>query len=210
MKKIRILPIILCATLLRSVHSYGQGQELEQLALDIEKLTQFKSILSNMKSGYQVISGGYNTVKNISKGNFSLHQDFLNGLMALSPTVRHYKRVAEIISMQTQIIRAYKTAFSKYSSSNLFTASELGYIAKVHERLVKDCAENMDELFTVITAGELRMSDAERLGAIDRIYHSMSDKKSFLGHFTSSNNILILQKIRQQKSNKQLQGLYGL
>ena len=54
--------------------AFPQAQELEELALDIEKLAQFKQILSDMKKGYTILSGGYNTIKNLSQGNFNLHK----------------------------------------------------------------------------------------------------------------------------------------
>ncbi len=73
----------------------AQSTEVQQLLLNIEKLSQLKKILSNMKKGYEIVSNGYNTIKDISKGNFNLHQDFLDGLLQISPTVRKYKRIAE-------------------------------------------------------------------------------------------------------------------
>ena len=42
--------------------SLGQSNEIEQLLLNAEKLTQLKNILTDMKKGYQVVSKGYNTV----------------------------------------------------------------------------------------------------------------------------------------------------
>ena len=78
----------------------AQSQEAQQLLLNVEKLSQLKNILSDMKKGYQVISGGYNAIKDISQGNFSLHGIFLDGLMLVSPEVKKYRRVADIISYQ--------------------------------------------------------------------------------------------------------------
>jgi len=65
----------------------AQSTDMVQLILDIEKLTQLKGILTDMKTGYNIIDGGYNQVKSIAKGNFNLHQTFLNGLLAVNPAV---------------------------------------------------------------------------------------------------------------------------
>ena len=83
----------------------AQSTEIQQLLLNVEKLAQLKKILSNMKKGYEIVSTGYNTIKDISKGNFNIHQTFLNGLMQVSPTVKKYKRIAEIITYQTQLVK---------------------------------------------------------------------------------------------------------
>ena len=55
----------------------AQSTEIQQLLLNVEKLAQLKKILSNMKKGYEIVSNGYNTIKDISKGNFNLHDAFL-------------------------------------------------------------------------------------------------------------------------------------
>ena len=46
----------------------AQETEIAQLVLNIEKLRQFRSILKQMKQGYEILTGGYNTVINIAKG----------------------------------------------------------------------------------------------------------------------------------------------
>jgi hypothetical protein len=76
----------------------AQSTEVQQLLLNVEKLSQFKNILRDMKTGYQIISTGYNAVLDISKGNFSLHETFLDGLMAVSPEVRKYHKIAGIVA----------------------------------------------------------------------------------------------------------------
>jgi hypothetical protein len=84
---------------------YAQSTETQQLLLNVEKLAQLKKILSNMKKGYEIVSSGYNTIKDIFKGNFNLHDAFLNALLQVSPTVRKYKRVADIIPCQSEIVK---------------------------------------------------------------------------------------------------------
>lgn len=98
MKKILIIVCLAFLGLLPSYKASAQTDEIAQLLLNVEKLAQFKQILSDMKKGYQILEGGYNTIKDISEGNFSLHKAFLDGLMQVSPTVRNYKRIADIIN----------------------------------------------------------------------------------------------------------------
>src|SRR5258708_5502248 len=74
------------------------AQVTTQLILDTEKLTELKAILSDMYKSYEIINKGYNDIKNIAQGNFNLHEVFLDGLLAVSPAVKNYERVADIIS----------------------------------------------------------------------------------------------------------------
>ena len=82
MKKTGILIGLVICGLFCSFRASAQSAEIQQLLLNVEKLTQFKQILSDMKKGYQILEGGYNTIKDISEGNFSLHKAFLDGLRA--------------------------------------------------------------------------------------------------------------------------------
>lgn len=84
---------------------FPQSQEAQQLLLNWEKLTQLKKILNDMYKGYEIVSQGYNTIKNLSQGNFNLHKIFLDGLMQVSPAVKKYKRVADIIACQGMIVK---------------------------------------------------------------------------------------------------------
>lgn len=137
----------------------AQVNELAQLALNIEKLAQFRQILSDMKKGYEILTGGYNTIKNISKGNFELHKVFLDGLMEVSPAIRNYKRVADIIDYQVKLVREYKGAYGRFKETELLNSDEIEYIGKVYGNLFDLSVKNLDDLFTVITSNKLRMSD---------------------------------------------------
>lgn len=187
----------------------AQVQELEELALDLQKLSQLKSILTNLYKGYQILTKGYNAVKDLSQGNFSLHKTFLDGLMQVSPAVRKYKKTAEIVTLQIQLVKEYKSAFSRFKQLNIFNADELDYIESVYSGLFDRSVQNLDELLTVITADQLRMNDAERLQAIDRIYADIEDKLEFLRSFNNRTQVLAVQRYQESKENKTLKDLYG-
>ena len=178
--------------------SFGQSQEAQQLLLDWEKLTQFKKILKDMYDGYKIIHKGYTTIRDISSGNFNLHKNFLDALMDVSPAVKKYKRIANIIDYQLQIVKLYKGAFNQFKEDKNFTLDEINYIGKVYINLFDESVKNLDELVMVITAGKLRMSDDERIQAIDKIYASIEDQYSFLQDFNSSTSYLSMQRQGEQ------------
>lgn len=209
MKKGFIAIIILGLSFMANIAN-AQSDEVEQLLLNVEKLTQFKQILSDMKKGYEVISLGYNSVKDISQGNFSLHKTFLDGLMEVSPTVKKYRKVGEIISMEVSLVSEYKIALKRFQNDDNFNAGELDYISGVYDNLVKKSLENIDDLTTVVTANKLRMSDDERLKAIDNIYKDMEIKVTFLNHFNNSTSALALQRKRSKNDLTGLGNIYGL
>ncbi|MCY1533360.1 hypothetical protein D9M68_686830 [compost metagenome] len=163
-----------------------------------------------MKRGYTVISGGYNSIKSIAQGNFSLHEIFLDGLMLVNPEIKKYKRVADIITYQKNIITEYKSAFNRFKSSSNFSSGEIDYLGKVYKQLFDQSMDNLDELLAVITSSKLRMSDDERLQAIDRIFADTEEKLMFLRSFNKEASIINLQRQREKADLKTTQGYFGI
>ena len=188
----------------------AQAAEIEQLLLNVEKLAQFKQILADLKKGYEIVSTGYNTIKNISQGNFDLHKTFLDGLLEVSPAIRNYKRVADIISCQLLIVKEYKNAFHRFQQDGNFTPDEIKYLGSVYSNLFKQSLKNLDALATILTDRDLRMSDDERLKAIDDVFNSMQDKLLFLRHFNNNTTILAIQRAKERNDVLTAQKIYGL
>ena len=210
MKKLIIMISLSFLGMLPAFRASAQADEITQLILNIKKLAQFKQILSDMKKGYEILSGGYNTIKNISEGNFSLHKAFLDGLMEVSPAVRNYRRVADITNYQIILVKEYRKAYERFRRDNNFNADELAYLGRVYDNLFKESLRNLDELLTVITAGKARMSDDERLQAIDRIYADMQDKLMFLRHFNNNTTILAVQRAKERNDAQTIRKIHGL
>lgn len=202
--------VVLLMMVFLPLKSVAQYQEMQQLILNIEKLAQFKQILSDMKKGYEILTGGYNAVKDMTQGNFQLHKTFLDALMQVSPTVKKYKRIGDIINYQILLIKESKLAFQRFANSKSFSDKEISYFERVYDHLFTESLRNIEELTTVITANKLRMSDDERLKAIDVIYLDMQDKLLFLRNFNTSSNILAVQRAKERNDVNAMRSIYEL
>lgn len=191
-------------------NSKAQSYEAEQLLLDVQKLSQLKQMLADLKKGYEIVYKGYSTIKDISQGNFNLHQVFLDGLLQVSSAVRNYKKVADIVSLQLKIISEYKSAFKKFKESGRFTLEELDYMGKVYSNLFDESVKNLETLTMIVTSGTLRMSDDERLKQIDELYEDMVDKFTFLRHFNNQTSVLAMQRTKDQNEINLSKKIYGL
>ena len=189
---------------------YAQSQEAQQLLLNVEKLRQLKNILSDMKRGYQIVSKGYNSVKDIAEGNFTLHEVFLDGLMLVSSEVRKYRKIADIVTLQTELVSEYKGAFKRFSSGGNFSRSELDYLGKVYSQLSAQSLDNLNQLAMVITAGKLPMSDEERLRIIDRVFEEVQDKLLFLHSFNGETSLLNWQREKEKRGVSAAKQWYNL
>lgn len=207
MKKILTLLICICCLQLHLVSA--QKAEIEQLLLNVEKLAQFKQILKDMKKGYDVVFKGYNSIKDISEGNFDLHKRFLDGLMAVNPELAKYRRVTDIIRYQGYLLTEYRSAYRRFVSGGRFSPQEIDYMNKVYRNLFDRSIENLDELAMVLTANKLRMSDEERLTAIDRIYTDMEEKLVYLRSFNKRTDALDSKREKEIKELETIRKMYG-
>ncbi|HVM86866.1 MAG TPA: hypothetical protein VMT76_01675 [Puia sp.] len=204
MKRMMAVLLLLC-----SMHVHAQSYEVERLILDIEKLTQLKAILSDLYKGYEILNSGYATIKNISEGNFNLHQTFLDGLLLVSPAVRNYPHVADIISMQLNIVSEYSASFNRFKQDKHFNPDEISYLSNVYNNLISGSLNNLSNLLNLLTDKVMRMSDDERLRGIDHIYADTKDKLMFLRQFNSSTTVLAVQRATEANDAATLQKLYA-
>lgn len=191
--------------IISSSNAKAQEFEIEQLLLNVEKLAQFKQILQDMKDGYEILLQGYNTIKDLSEGNFNLHDAFLSGLLQVSPAVRNYKRIVEVIDMQLALMKQCKGAVRRFRLADMFNDKDLAYLDNVYNNLLRSSLRNLEDLTTVITAGEVRMSDHERLEMIDHIHGDMTEKLAFVRYFNEENVKVLLGKTRENKDVKTLE-----
>lgn len=209
MKKLVFLPFFFLIITFVPQRGCCQAAQLEQLALDIEKLAQFKSILADMKKGYQILTNGYNTVRNLAQGSFNLHQAFLSSLLTVSPAIKNYVRIADIISTQAAIVSEYKQALNQFKNSGMLNPSELSYLAGVYGNLFDHSLDNLDVLVSILTDGQLRMSDAERLASIDAIDADMHSQLNFQRSFLGRTGVLVAQRQQSTQESQHLQSLYS-
>lgn len=209
MKKIlAFIAVVMVCLLLNTPRLKAQSNELVQLILNVEKLNQLKAILQRMKDGYEMLKSGYQAVQDIGKGQFSLHKVFLDKLMEVSPLVRNYSKVVQIISNQATIVKEYKTAFNACKNMNVFSLSDIEYMEQVYTGLTGRAALSLDELIMVITAGQVRMTDAERMQFIDEIHTEVVDQLSFLRYFNKKALILGSQKQKGLEETTLIQNLF--
>jgi hypothetical protein len=192
------------------VTAQSVSDDIQQLLLDVEKLSQLKQILTEMYQEYTMLYNGYEKIKGLSQGTFSLHKVFLDGLLQVSPAVSSYTKVADIISKEANLIRDYQAASSHFRQSGLFTSQELDGFTVFYESVVQRAEKDIAELTMVITGGTLRMSDGERLSAIDRIDGDVTGQLSMLHGYNNGAALQEAQRAQAAGDIGAVRGLYGI
>lgn len=196
--------------LLLTGSSHAQGFDVQQLLLDIQKLSTLKSILTDMQQGYQKLEKDYSAVRDIAQGNFNLHKAFLDGLLAVSPVVRNYQRAADIVDLQGNLLAKYRAAWAFFQRQPQLTPEELTLISRTFSALLQDSLNDLAGLGMILTDGALRANDAERMRQIDVLYASMSARMAFLDRFNNSTALLAGQRQGLYAEDQTVQHLYGI
>lgn len=161
----------------------------------LEQIAALKVYAGYLKKGYEIVDGGISTVRDITRGEFSLHNAFISSLKRVSPAIRNDVRVAEIIALQIGILGS----FSEVKGSEYLSAEDMAYIRLVQGAVTLECFNDLEELLLVVTSGKLEMRDDERLERLSAIYENMLDKSAFARDFCGN----IFSLLRQRRSGEQ-------
>lgn len=188
----------------------AQNQEIEQLKLNLEKLAQLKLMLSQAKQGYQTLQRGYNAVRDVAKGNYDLHKAYLDGLFEVSAPVRSAPALKRLLDNRTLAEKEYQNWYRQLTSLGLLKAQELFAIQAKYQQIAGDFSEGMDELRLLLMSGKLRMSDAERIAAIETLAGKSDELLAALRGLIKEQTSVVAAKAVRQRDKQAILQLYGL
>ncbi len=204
--------ILFC--LLSTLSFRGRAQSiadlLVELELDEQKLSSMKNTLQEMYQGYAELKQGYTHIRDIAKDNFNLHQGFLDAMLAISPAVSSDPRITVIINSEYRIVSGYNTANTRWTTAGVFTGQELDYIIGTYSALLERCLQSVEELTMILTADQLRMSDAERMQAIGWINADTQAQLAMMQELDNTLSIQTAQRLKEAGDINSIKALYDL
>lgn len=206
--------IILAMALFQGMKAQGVKEWLSQKQTQtqylIQQIAALQVYIGYLQKGYKIVQGGLNTIGNIKKGHFNLDKAFFDGLKSINPKVKSYARVADIITLNIQVIQRAGKALKEAHSSDRFTGNELDYVSKVFTGITDGCSELIEALTQLLTLGDLQLSDDERIKRIDGVYAEMKDRYGFINGFCNDLTRMRLQRSQELRDAGTMQKLSGL
>lgn len=207
MRSIKITGIA-CLLLLTSASLQAQtfaewwSQKKTQKKYLIEQIAALQVYVGYARKSYEIAGTGLSTIRDITNGEFKLHELFITGLKKVSPAIRSDVRIAEIIAMQLAILKTFN------GLSNGFSGEHRDYVLDVKAGLINECLNDLGELYLVITSGKAEMSDDERIQRLNRIYADMQDKSAFTQDFLKKATMFLQLQQAEERSIDQLRRYY--
>jgi hypothetical protein len=174
------------------------NQDKTQIKYLLQQVAANEIYINDIEKGIKIAGQGLQTINDIRRGEFNLHSDFFRNLENVNPAIKKLARIADIISLQVQIIKESKSAIERIKNSDAFTPPERSYLQSVVDHLIGECEKDINDLTNIITGGKLQLTDDERIERINRLYKNMLDKFSFERSFFTEAAILKLQREWEQ------------
>ncbi|MEI9945832.1 MAG: hypothetical protein WDN26_16625 [Chitinophagaceae bacterium] len=174
------------------------NQKQTQIKYLLQQIAANKVYIEYLGKGYKIARQGLGTINDIKSGDFKLHLNFLDSLWIVNPKIKNWAKVAAIVASQLRIVRNGVQAIKNVCESGQFNSDEVDYCKVVFDNLFTECLKNIDELFMVVTNGQVSMSDDERISRIEKLYADMNDKAAFTASFSNEMEVLALQRLTEQ------------
>ena len=139
-----------------------------------------------------------------------LYANYFKELNEVKTYITEYHEVKELIAKQKAIVTDYQQAMALFRQDNHFSASEIQHMESVYQGMLSDAGQWVDMVNTVLQSLVTSMTDAQRLHQINTAAAKTTSTYDDLQAFTRQNQVLSLQRSKDEEEINQIKKLYAL
>ena len=188
MKQIVLNILLVLCLIIARIDCTAQGffnQKGAWIKNQLKQIALWEIYIKDLEKGYEIARQGLNTIGDIKNGDFHLHLDHFDALMAINPEIRKYSKAVEILLLQADI-------------KKLYSKTDDAYIKSVFTHLIDGAASDVVQLNMLLSPGNYSMTDDERIRQIDILYADMKGKYVFAKSFANDVKIMTLQQLKEK------------
>ena len=174
------------------------------LQATLKALNSKANILANDGVVEQVLTKGF------TEKNMLLAKDWYDGLLAISNTIKTYRRVQHIFERQTAIITIYSNYIGKFKADPNLSPAQVAGVIRGYTLLIQESGTYLDDLSAIVSPAKSKMTDAERMELIDVLDDKVTHQYDLVNYFTRRNMAISTQQGQASKDAVTLKKLYGL
>jgi hypothetical protein len=148
--------------------------------------------------------------KGFTEKNMLLAKDWYDGLLAISNTIKTYRRVQHIFERQTAIITIYSNYIGKFKADPNLSPAQVAGVIRGYTLLIQESGTYLDDLSAIVSPAKSKMTDAERMELIDVLDDKVTHQYDLVNYFTRRNMAISTQQGQDSKDEATLKKLYGL
>ena len=149
-------------------------------------------------------------ISNWAQQTKDLYSEYYQELSQVKQVIADYDKVKQVISLQSKIVTEYEWAYSKFKQDKHFSSSEIAYMYNVFSGIMDQSLKNLDQALLAVNAFVTQMSDAGRMGLIDKAARNMQQNYNDLKQFNNQNIQVSLQRAAENNDLLTTKNLYGL
>ena len=148
--------------------------------------------------------------KGFTEKNMLLAKNWYDGLLAISNTIKTYRRVQHIFERQTAIITIYSNYIGKFKADPNLSPAQVAGVIRGYTLLIQESGTYLDDLSAIVSPAKSKMTDAERMELIDVLDDKVTHQYDLVNYFTRRNMAISTQQGQASKDAATLKKLYGL
>jgi hypothetical protein len=148
--------------------------------------------------------------KGFTEKNMLLAKEWYDGLLAISNTIKTYRRVQHIFERQTAIITIYSNYIGKFKADPNLSPAQVAGVIRGYTLLIQESGTYLDDLSAIVSPAKSKMTDAERMELIDVLDDKVTHQYDLVNYFTRRNMAISTQQGQASKDATTLKKLYGL
>lgn len=200
--------IIACWGLLMiGCFSFAQSKQIKLYQQQIEANAVY---IQYLKKAVSIAKTGLTTIDDIKNDEFKLHDIFFKELSNVNKKIKSsLSNIGKIISYQLNTLKSYKKSYARIKASGQFTPRELDYIHGVFGKLLDDCSNIILELTELISDGNYKMTDGERIKHVNELFVKMQRNYQFCQKFSGNNLILAMQRLKESQETNESKKIFS-
>ena len=180
---------------------FRSGQQIAALAL----------FITQEEKGYGIKESGLANIGSITGNEYGLHQTYFGSLASVNPAVGEMAAVAEILALETGIVKGFGAAMGRWKGSGGLTAAEWTMLGQVYADLCTAGVEGVQALTDVMTTGRLTMTDDQRMERIMQIDRRMREQNVFAQQVAAEGDFLVMERQGEGVGSMEaMEAAYGL
>ena len=221
--------------LLGMVHTRAQSlggifsQGTTELNDNAAQILVLQELGATDQQDYAGLENGLTGMGQVHGAEYSLHQDFFGRLAAVNPAVAGMPEVADIVntvpaglgdlagaigrwsgnSGTTSGLGNLATGIGRSVASGGMTPAELGSVVSLDSALGRLGASELAALQVLLTAGQLVMTDAERMARVRAIDRAVREQYLFILQTCAEGDLLLSQRRQDVGQAGTVWGYYG-
>lgn len=195
-----------------SVISSTVGRVIRAIDLEVQRLQNQTIWLQNAQKALenQLSKLKLTEISDWSQKQQDLYKSYYDELWQVKSVITYYERIKDMTEKQAALVSQYNHAWNLLQSDKHFSADELKYMGSVYSGILQESVKNLDEILVVINSFKTQMSDAKRLELVDKAANRIDTNCSDLKEFNSQNQILSIQRARDENEVLSLKKYYGI